>query len=97
MATQCSTNSILGAPAFVGFAPGGGMLWLQYELAVPLAMAVLILVIVPTMRQFQNVSIYSFLENRFDLSTRLLLSGLFLFVRAFATAISRALVFLLRC
>lgn len=88
MATQCSTNSILGAPAFVGFAPGGGMLWLQYELAVPLAMAVLILVIVPTMRQFQNVSIYSFLENRFDLSTRLLLSGLFLFVRAFATAVT---------
>ena len=32
---QCSTNSLLGAPAFVGFVVGGGMIWLQYELAVP--------------------------------------------------------------
>ena len=24
IATQCSTNSLLGAPAFVGFAAGGG-------------------------------------------------------------------------
>ena len=38
MATQCSTNSILGAPAFVAFTAGGGLVWLQYELAVPLAM-----------------------------------------------------------
>ncbi|MFZ9130063.1 MAG: hypothetical protein ACO20O_13330, partial [Pseudomonadales bacterium] len=43
LATQCSTNSILGAPAFVAFVGGGGLVWLQYELAVPLAMAVLIL------------------------------------------------------
>ena len=26
MATQCSTNSLLGAPAFVAFAAGGGMI-----------------------------------------------------------------------
>ena len=32
-------DSLLGAPAFVGFAAGGGMLWLQYEIAVPLAPA----------------------------------------------------------
>ena len=38
MATQCSTNSILGAPAFVAFVVGGGLVWLQYELALPLAM-----------------------------------------------------------
>jgi SSS family solute:Na+ symporter len=36
MATQCSTNSLLGAPAFV--IAMGGLVWLQYELAVPLAM-----------------------------------------------------------
>ena len=29
VATQCSTNSLLGAPAFVGFVIGGGMLWRQ--------------------------------------------------------------------
>ena len=42
IATQCSTNSLLGAPAFVGFVAGGGMIWLQYVLAVPLAMFALL-------------------------------------------------------
>ncbi|GAB5379431.1 MAG: sodium:solute symporter [Aliiglaciecola sp.] len=88
LATQCSTNSILGAPAFVAFAAGGGLLWLQYELAVPLAMLVIILVLVPVFRALKLVSVYGFLEQRFDLRTRLLLSGLFQFVRAFATAVT---------
>ena len=88
MATQCSTNSILGAPAFVAFTLGGGLVWLQYELALPLAMIVLILLVMPTFRKLQLVSVYAYLERRFDLRTRLLLSGLFLFVRAFATAVT---------
>ena len=29
LATQCSTNSILGAPAFVALTAGGGLNWLQ--------------------------------------------------------------------
>ncbi len=88
MATQCSTNSILGAPAFVAFAAGGGLVWLQYELAVPLAMIVLMLFMMPVFRHFDLVSVYAYLERRFDLATRLTLSGLFLFVRAFATAVT---------
>lgn len=88
MATQCSTNSILGAPAFVGFTEAGGLVWLQYELALPLAMLFLIVFFIPKLRSLNLVSVYSFLENRFDLQTRLLLSGLFLFVRAFATAVT---------
>ncbi len=88
MATQCSTNSILGAPAFVAFAAGGGLVWLQYELAVPLAMIVLMLWLLPVFRQLQLVSVYAYLEQRFDRKTRLSLSGLFLFVRAFATAVT---------
>ncbi|MEM1110380.1 MAG: sodium:solute symporter [Pseudomonadota bacterium] len=88
MATQCSTNSILGAPAFVAFAAGGGLVWLQYELAVPLAMIVLMLFMMPIFRHLQLVSVYAYLEQRFDLPTRLTLSGLFLFVRAFATAVT---------
>ena len=47
MATQCSTNSILGAPAFVAFSVGGGLVWLQYELAVPLAMIVVMMFLLP--------------------------------------------------
>ena len=88
LATQCSTNSILGAPAFVAFAAGGGLVWLQYELAVPLAMIGLILLLMPLFRQLKLVSVYEFLEHRFDLRTRLIMSGLFLFVRAFATAVT---------
>lgn len=88
MATQCSTNSILGAPAFVAFAAGGGLVWLQYELAVPLAMIFLILFAMPLFRHLKLVSVYEYLELRFDLRTRLAMSGLFLFVRAFATAVT---------
>ena len=88
MATQCSTNSILGAPAFVAFTAAGGLVWLQYELAVPLAMIVLMLFAMPLFRHMRLVSVYEYLERRFDLKTRLVLSGLFLFVRAFATAVT---------
>ncbi len=88
MATQCSTNSILGAPAFVAFTVGGGLVWLQYELAVPLAMIGLILIAMPLFRGLQLVSVYAYLEQRFNLATRLTLSGLFLFVRAFATSVT---------
>lgn len=88
MATQCSTNSILGAPAFVAFSAGGGLLWLQYELAVPLAMLAIMLFLLPVFRGLRLVSVYEYLERRFDLKTRLLLSGLFQFVRAFATAVT---------
>lgn len=88
LATQCSTNSILGAPAFVAFAAGGGLVWLQYELALPLAMIPLILFFVPLFRALKLVSVYEYLERRFNKTTRLTMSGIFLFVRAFATAVT---------
>lgn len=88
MATQCSSNSILGAPAFVAFAAGGGLIWLQYELAVPLAMLVIMVFMLPMFYRLKLISVYDYLERRFDLKTRLLLSGLFQFVRAFATAVT---------
>ena len=88
MATQCSTNSILGAPAFVAFSTAGGLIWLQYELAVPLAMIVIMVFLLPLFRSLELISVYEYLERRFDVSTRLLLSGIFQFVRAFATAVT---------
>lgn len=87
VATQCSTNSLLGAPAFVGFVLGGGMLWLQYELAVPMAMLLLCFVFMP-IRQAGVISIYEFLEQRLGLSCRLLASGCFLFFRGVATGVT---------
>lgn len=88
MATQCSTNSILGAPAFVAFAAGGGLIWLQYELAVPLAMVLVMVFLLPLFRSLSLISVYDYLERRFDLPTRLWLSGLFQVLRAFATAVT---------
>ena len=58
LATQCSTNSILGAPAFVAFASGGGLIWLQYELAIPIAMIVIMIFLFPNMRDLQKYNNY---------------------------------------
>ena len=87
LATQCSTNSILGAPAFVAFTAGGGLNWLQYELAVPLSMIAIMIFIFPTFYKLKLISIYEYLEKRFDSKTRLFLSGLFILIRVFATAV----------
>ena len=88
MATQCSTNSLLGAPAFVAFAAGGGMIWLQYELAVPFAMIILMVVIFPIFRRLKLISLYAYLEKRFDATTRTIISILFQFIRAFGTGVT---------
>jgi SSS family transporter len=87
VATQCSTNSLLGAPAFVGFVIGGGMLWLQYELAVPLAMLALCALFMPV-RRSGVISIYAYLEQRLGRESRLLASGCFLFFRGVATGVT---------
>ncbi len=86
MATQCSTNSLLGAPAFV--IATGGLLWLQYELAVPLAMAGIMLFLLPFFRRRNVVSVYEYLEHRFGVVSRTLLSVLFQFLRAFSTGVT---------
>lgn len=87
IATQCSTNSLLGAPAFVGFAAAGGLLWLQYELAVPFAMLALCFLFGPIHRA-GVISIYGYLEQRLGRSARLLASACFLFFRAIATGVT---------
>lgn len=87
MATQLSAVSFISAPAFVGFREGGGLIWLSYELAVPLAMLLLMGTILPTLYKSGVVSIYAFLENRFSMSTRLCISVVFQFSRAFSTGI----------
>ena len=88
IATQCSTNSIIGAPAFIAFASGGGLVWLQYELAIPIAMIFIMIFIFPIFYKLRLISVYEYLESRFDKKTRLLLSSLFQFIRVFATAVT---------
>lgn len=87
IATQLSAISFISAPAFVGLKEGGGMMWLTYEFAVPLAMLFLMVFLIPPMYKAGIVSVYAYLERRFSSSTRILLSGVFQISRAFATSV----------
>ena len=85
MATQCSTNSLLGAPAFVITT---GLLWLQYEFALPLAMVFIMIFLLPFYRKLNLVSVYAYQEERFGRTARTTLSVTFQFLRAFATGVT---------
>ncbi|WP_291867823.1 sodium/solute symporter [Maribacter sp.] len=87
MATQLSAISFISAPAFVGLKLGGGIKWLTFEFAVPLAMIFIMVIIVPPLFRSGVVSIYEFVERRFHSSTRLILSVVFLISRALATGV----------
>ena len=88
MATQLGAVSFISAPAFVGLRQGGGLQWLTYEFAVPVAMIFLIIFIFPPLYKSGIISIYSYLGNRFGKSTTRILSAVFQFSRAFATGIT---------
>jgi SSS family transporter len=88
MATQLGAVSFISAPAFVGLRQGGGLQWLTYEFAVPLAMIFLIIFIFPPLYKSGIISIYSFLGKRFGVSTTKILSAVFQFSRAFAAGIT---------
>ncbi|MEL6543540.1 MAG: sodium/solute symporter [Myxococcota bacterium] len=87
VATQSSAISFVSVPAFVALREGGGLAWLQYELAVPIAMVFVMLVLVPYFRGLQLVSVFEFLEARFGSGTAKLLSTIFLLSRGFGTGV----------
>ncbi|MDW3192861.1 MAG: sodium/solute symporter [Cytophagales bacterium] len=87
MATQLSAISFISAPAFVGLRENGGMQWLSFEFGVPLAMIFLSLFLLPRLYKAGVVSIYEYLQRRFDRSTRLLISAVFQISRSFGTAV----------
>jgi SSS family transporter len=87
-ANQVSAISLVSAPAFIALRDGGGMIWLQYEMAVPLAMIVLIVVFVPALRSTRGTTIYQYLEERFGPSARWSVSLVFLVSRSLATGIA---------
>jgi SSS family transporter len=88
MATQLSAISFVSAPAFVGLRPGGGMQWLTFEFGVPLAMIAIMVFIGPMLHRSGVVSVYAFLERKFGVGSRMLLSGLFVLSRSFSTGVS---------
>jgi len=87
VATQCSANSLIGAPAFIALKSNGGLTWLQYELAVPLA-GIGIIFLIPVFFQRRITTIYETVEDRFGPAARTTLSSIFLFSRALGTAVT---------
>jgi SSS family transporter len=87
MATQTSAISFISIPAFVALKEGGGLTWLLYELAVPLAIILVMAFLIPFFRKLKLVSVYEYLEWRFDSSVRYLVSGVFLISRGLATGV----------
>jgi SSS family solute:Na+ symporter len=87
MANQASAVSLVGAPAFVALRDGGGLRWLQYELAVPLAMLLLAAILLPALRSVPGASIYAFAEMRFGRAARRALAGSFLLARGLSLGV----------
>lgn len=87
LANQISAVSLIGAPAFVALRAGGGLSWLQYELAVPLAMLAAIVLLVPALRALPGASIYEFAERRFGPGSRRVLAAAFLLSRGLALGV----------
>jgi SSS family solute:Na+ symporter len=87
MANQASAISLVGAPAFVALREGGGLRWLQYELALPLAMLLLIAYLLPALRSVPGSSIYAYAERRFGSGTRKALAGAFLLSRGLSLGV----------
>jgi sodium-dependent multivitamin transporter 6 len=88
MATQLGAISFVSAPAFVALRDGGGMKWLCYEFGVPLGLLIVIIFILPVLHRGGYISIYEYLERRFDRRTRILVSILFQLGRGLATAVT---------
>ncbi|MFO7984297.1 MAG: sodium:solute symporter [Desulfatiglandaceae bacterium] len=88
MATQVGAISLVGAPAFIALRGNGGLIWLQYEFAIPLAMMFIMLVMVPLYHRTRAVTIYEYLENRFGRSTRMCISAVFLMSRGLGCGVA---------
>ena len=84
MATQLSAVTMIGT---TGQGYADGMRLLQQYFALPIAMIVLSVTLVPFFHHARVYTAYEYLERRFDAKTRTLTSFLFLVSRAMATGV----------
>ena len=85
MATQASAITFLSTP---GQAYTDGMRFIQFYFGLPVAMIILSVTFIPMYYKLKVYTAYEFLENRFDLKTRLLAAFLFLIQRGLAAGIT---------
>jgi solute:Na+ symporter, SSS family len=81
MATQLSAITMIGTP---GQAYNDGLRFIQFYYALPLAMIILCVTLVPFFYRSGVYTAYEYLERRFDAKTRSVTSLLFLFSRGLA-------------
>src|SRR5215217_6274621 len=84
MATQLSAITMVGT---TGQGYANGMRFLQYYFALPLAMIVLSMTLVPFFHRANVFTAYQYLETRFDSKTRTFTALLFLFSRSLSCSV----------
>lgn len=84
MATQASAITLVGT---TGQGYDDGMRFVQFYYALPLAMIILCITVVPFFHRAKVYTAYEYLENRFDLKTRTLTSFFFLLSRALGVGV----------
>jgi Na+/proline symporter len=84
MATQLSAITMIGT---TGQGYSDGMRFLQYYYALPIAMIVLSVTLVPFFHKARVFTAYEYLERRFDLKTRAFTSLLFLLSRSMSLGV----------
>lgn len=84
MATQLSAITMIGT---TGQGYSEGMRFLQYYYALPLAMIVLSMTLVPFFHRANVFTAYQYLEQRFDSKTRTFTALLFLFSRSLSCSV----------
>ena len=85
MATQASAITFLSTP---GQAYHDGMGFIQFYFGLPFAMILICLFFIPVYHKLKVYTAYEFLENRFNLSVRMLTAILFLIQRGLAAGIT---------
>jgi len=85
MATQASAITFLSTP---GQAYESGMAFVQNYLGLPIALIVVSAVFIPIYYKLKVYTAYEYLENRFDLKSRMLAAFLFLIQRGLAAGIT---------
>ena len=85
MATQASAITFLSAP---GLGYESGLRFVQFYFGLPLALILICAFIIPIYYRLKVYTAYEYLENRFDLKTRLLAAFLFLVQRGLAAGLT---------
>ena len=85
MATQASAITFLSTP---GQAFADGMGFIQFYFGMPFAIIIIAAYVVPLYHRMKVYTAYEFLENRFDLKSRILAAFLFLISRGLAAGIT---------